>query len=149
MASLPSSPYYSSMRPSQHIIADALRSETLCAQVAAPHWPLIDAATKRALRDFLREVESRYSVVETRLYGSRARGDFEPDSDADIAVVLKGRRGDRTAVVQDMAVIAFHVMMDTSVMVEGLPLWEDEFVDPLVFPNPKLIENIRREGVRL
>ena len=29
------------------------------------------------------------------LYGSRARGDHKPDSDADIAVILKGERGDR------------------------------------------------------
>jgi antitoxin ChpS len=48
-----------------------------------------------------------------------------------------------------MAVIAFHVMMDTGVMVEGLPLWEVEFADPVGFSNPRLIENIRREGLRL
>jgi predicted nucleotidyltransferase len=137
------------MRASKHIITDVIPGETLGAQIEAPVRRSIDAATERALRGFLREVESRYAVVETRLYGSRARGDFRQDSDADIAVVLQGRRGDRAAVVHDMAVIAFHVMMDTGVMVEGLPLWEDEFADPMEFSNPKLIENIRREGLRL
>jgi len=137
------------MRLGQHTIADAILGETQEVRVEALHWPSIDAATERALRGFLREVERRYCVIETRLYGSRARGDFGPDSDADVAVVLKGKRGDRAAVAKEMAVIAFHVMMDTGVMVEGLPLWEDEFADPMGFSNPKLIENIRREGLRL
>jgi antitoxin ChpS len=48
-----------------------------------------------------------------------------------------------------MAAIAFHVMMDTGVMVEGLPLWEDEFANPEGFANPKLIENIQSDGLRL
>ena len=44
------------------------------------------------------------------------RGDFRPDSDADVAVILKGRRGDRgAAVARDMAATAFHVMMETGV----------------------------------
>lgn len=115
----------------------------------APKRRSIDAATERAARAFLREIGGKYPVVESVLYGSRARGNFSPDSDADIAVVLKGQRGDRAAVVQDMAATAFHVMMDTGVMVEALPLWEDEFAHPEAFRNPKLIENIRREGVRL
>jgi predicted nucleotidyltransferase len=133
------------MVPSQHIIADVIYSEAL----DAPAWRVVDSATERAVRGFLREVERRFSVVEARLYGSRARGDFRPDSDADIAIVLKGQRGDRAAVVRDMAVIAFHVMMETGVMVEGLPLWEDEFSNPEVFSNLKLIENIQRDGLRL
>jgi predicted nucleotidyltransferase len=109
----------------------------------------IDAATERAVRAFLREIGGKYPVVESILYGSRARGDFRPDSDADIAVVLKGQHGDRAAVVQDMAATALHVMMDTGVIVDALPLWEDEFAHPEGLRNPKLIENIRREGLRL
>ena len=54
-------------------------------------------------------------------YGSRARGDHKPDSDADIAVILKGERGDRYKVSGDMAGIAFDVMMETGVMVRGCP----------------------------
>ena len=53
------------------------------------------------------------------------------------------------AAVKDMAAIAFHVMMETGVMVEALPLWADDLEHPGTFHNPRLLEHIRREGVRL
>ncbi len=148
MASFPSCSYYKVMTFSDQTIEDASRDQPIDMRVEPPPRPPIDAATKRAARVFLDEIASRYPVIESLLYGSRARGDFRPDSDADIAVILKGARGDRAAVVQNFAAIAFHVMMDTGVMVEGLPLWEDEFAEPGMFGNPKLIENIRRDGLR-
>jgi hypothetical protein len=49
----------------------------------------------------------------------------------------------------DMAGIAFDVLLETGILVEALPLWEDEWEHPERFNNPFLIENIRREGVRL
>jgi hypothetical protein len=63
--------------------------------------------------------------------------------------VLEGTTGNRYAVGGDMAGIAFDVMMETGVLVEALPLWADELKRPEAFSNPALIENIRREGLRL
>jgi DNA invertase Pin-like site-specific DNA recombinase/predicted nucleotidyltransferase len=134
---------------SQSTISRLADTVTLSPVARSPVARTIDAATERAARAFLGRIADRYAVIESILYGSRARGDFGPDSDADIAVVLKGERGDRAAVAQDMAGTAFHVMMDTGVMVEALPLWEEEFEHPEVFRNPRLIEAIRREGLRL
>ena len=48
-----------------------------------------------------------------------------------------------------MAGIAFDVLLETGVLVEALPLWEDEIQHPELFGNPGLIQTIRREGVRL
>ena len=111
--------------------------------------PEIDADTERAARAFLRHLEGRYAVREAILYGSRAHGTHNPDSDADIAVVLDGEHGDRTAASLDMAGIAFEVMMETGVMVQALPLWPDELTRPETFANPALIKNILRDGIRL
>ena len=94
-------------------------------------------------------LKGKYPVIEGILYGSRARGDHQPDSDADIAVILRGERGDRAAASLDMAGIAFHVMLKTGVMVQGLPLWEDELRQPDTFSNPVLIKNILRESIHL
>jgi DNA invertase Pin-like site-specific DNA recombinase len=111
--------------------------------------PSLDAETERAARVFMQRIEGKYSPIEGLVYGSRARGDHKPDSDADLAVILKGERGDRYKVSGDMAGIAFDVMMETGVLVSALPLWEEEFRQPERFSNPALIANIKREGLRL
>ena len=111
--------------------------------------PQLDEETGLAARAFMRRLEGRYSVIQAFLFGSRARGAHSPDSDADIAVVLTGARGDRTAAALDMAGIAFDVLLETGVLVEALPLWEEEMRSPELFSNPGLIQSIAREGVRL
>ena len=111
--------------------------------------PNVDPQTARAAQSFLRHLGARYQVREAILFGSRARHTHRPDSDADIAVVLDGAHGDRTAAALDMAGIAFNVMMETGVMVEALPLWADDVDHPGIFHNPRLLEHIRREGVPL
>ena len=62
--------------------------------------------------------------------GSRARGDHKPDSDADLAVILKGERGDRYEVSGDMAGIAFDVMMETGVFVIRYPYGKTNLTSP-------------------
>ena len=119
------------------------------APLAIPVRPQLDAQTELAARAFLRRLDGRYSVRQAILFGSRARGSHGADSDADIAVVLNGARGERTAAALDMAGIAFEVMLETGVLVEALPLWEDELNRPERFSNPGLIKAILREGVRL
>ena len=114
-----------------------------------PIEPALDEETSRAARAFLRRLEGRYPVIQGILFGSRARGTHRTGSDADLAVVLKGRPGDRTAAALDMAGIAFEVMLDTGVLVEALPLWDDELKRPKSFSNPALIHAIQREGLRL
>jgi uncharacterized protein len=109
----------------------------------------IDSATARATQAFLRHLAQRYSIREAILFGGRARRNHRPDSDADIAVVLDGAHGDRTAAALDMAGIAFNVMLETGVMVEALPLWTDDLEYPDTFHNPRLLDRIRREGIRL
>jgi len=114
-----------------------------------PARPALDAETERAARVFMQRIESKYPAIEGLVYGSRARGDHKPDSDADLAVILEGERGDRYEVSGDMAGIAFDVMLETGVLVSPLPLWEEEFRQPERFSNPALIANIKREGLRL
>jgi DNA invertase Pin-like site-specific DNA recombinase/predicted nucleotidyltransferase len=121
------------------------------ADAAAPLTdpPRLDPETERAARAFIGRLDGRYSVREGIVFGSRARGDHGADSDADVAVVLAGAHGDHTAAALDMAGIAFDVLLETGILVEALPLWEDEIAHPESFGNPALIEAIRREGVRL
>lgn len=109
----------------------------------------IDPQTAHAARVFLERIAKRFPVDHAILYGSRARHAHRPDSDADIAVVIRGKAGDRPAAAIAMAGIAFDVLLDTGILVQALPLWNEELAHPAQFSNPALIDNIRREGIRL
>ncbi len=109
----------------------------------------IDSSTEQAARRFLGRLAGDAKVMGAYLFGSRARNAYRPDSDADIAVLLRGNHGRRVDEAMRLADIAFDVMLETGVLVEALPVWEDEWDDPSLFPNPALLENIRREGIRL
>ncbi len=104
---------------------------------------------EQAVALFLGALRKTYAVNEVRLFGSRARGDFRPDSDVDLAVVLHGERGDVWQTAQALANITFDVLGETGVAVSALPLWHDEFDHPERAKNPTLIRNIRRDGIRL
>lgn len=108
-----------------------------------------DAETENAARLFLSRLSRQYTIASALLFGSRARGSSRSDSDTDIAVVLRGDHGRRVEEALKMADIAFDVMLETGVLVEAIPLWESEWEHPETFNNPALIENIRREGLRL
>ena len=105
--------------------------------------------TEQAIQAFLSQVRQRYEVTGAFLFGSHARTDFRPDSDTDVAVLLHGTPKPRIDAALDMAEIAFDVLMDTGILIEALPIWDEEWEHPERFNNPALIENIRREGIRL
>lgn len=109
----------------------------------------LDPETERAARAFLDKTAAHYDVVGAILFGSRARRSHRPDSDADIAVLLRGASGPRLDTALNLADIAFDVLLETGILVEGLPIWEDEWQHPESSSNPALIENIHRDGVRL
>ena len=108
--------------------------------------PPIDVDRLRAARRFLDEIRARHAVRDAYLFGSRARGTHEPDSDADIAVVLLGDRG---ATIIDMAGVAFDVMRDLDIHIQAVPRWEGKFDTPKICSNASLVWNVRRGGVRL
>jgi antitoxin ChpS len=44
-------------------------------------------------KQFLENVSRHFEVKHGYLFGSRARGDHHPDSDTDIAILIKGEKG--------------------------------------------------------
>ena len=103
--------------------------------------------TEQTARLFLAKVNSRFDTAGAILFGSQARRDAHHDSDADLAILLKGKPGHRLDVALEMADMAFDVMLATGLMIDALPLWEEEWLHPETFNNPALLENIRREGI--
>jgi predicted nucleotidyltransferase len=109
----------------------------------------IDPNTERAIRAFLAGIEGRYDIAGVILYGSRARGTHDKESNADLAVILKGERRRFLPVKLDMGDTAFDVMLETDILISPLPVWVDEWEHPEDSWNPALLGNIGREGIRL
>ncbi len=109
----------------------------------------IDHATEEAVRRFLSLIAGRYDMAGAIVYGSRARGTHRPDSDADVAVLLRGERQRFLSAKLDMADVAFDVLLETGILISPLPIWLDEWEHPENYSNPALLRNISREGVRL
>jgi len=108
----------------------------------------IDPDTEEAVRRFLALIAVRYNVAGAILYGSRARGTHHDESDADVAVLLKGEPS-HYKTVMDMAKSSFRVLLETRIPISPLPIWLDEWEHPENYPNPVLLYHIRHEGIPL
>jgi predicted nucleotidyltransferase len=105
-----------------------------------------DALTTNAIRVFLERVSEKYDVSSAKLFGSQARSNARPDSDFDIAIILRGKRGDFIGTKLEMTDMAYDALLEGGIHIQALPVWEDEFLHPEDYSNPHLLENIEREG---
>lgn len=109
----------------------------------------VDRDVLDAAREFIRRISDRYQVQRAILFGSRIRGTHRPDSDIDLAILLPGKPGRFLSTKLDMVDTAFDVLLDTGIYIQPLPIWEDQWEHPETHSNPRLMENIEREGVTL
>jgi antitoxin ChpS len=106
-------------------------------------------ATLLATRAFAARVAVAYPTQQTILFGSRARGTAHDESDADVAVILKGQPGNFIKTKMAMNDIAYDILLDTGIRIQPLPVWEPEWEHPEQYSNPHLLHNIAVEGIRL
>lgn len=109
----------------------------------------LDPATSEAIRLFLERVSEKYDVSQAMLFGSKARQTAHSESDTDVAVLLRGKRDDLLKTKLSMADMAYDVLLETGVLIQALPIWEEEWQHPETYSNPYLLANIAREGLRL
>ncbi len=77
------------------------------------------------------------------------RGTHRPDSDADVAPLLRGDHQRFLTTKLAMADLAFDVLLETGIAISPLPFWLDEWEHPEAYSNPHLLWAIAREGVQL
>jgi len=97
-----------------------------------------------ALRQLKRELEELYGerLKGLYLFGSRARGDAEPDSDVDVAVVLDEFEY-ASDPLQEMAPIFDRLSLECDLVFAAVPVREGEWRTK----RSPLLLNLRREGV--
>jgi predicted nucleotidyltransferase len=81
------------------------------------------------------------------VFGSRAGGDFGPNSDADVAVFLD-HVSEPIREQMGMCDDAHDIWMETSIRIEPWALEEASLTDPDWYRAARLVKTIRREGVR-
>lgn len=82
--------------------------------------PPSEAAVAQALTAYAESVKTAYGprLVGLFLFGSRARGDHRPDSDADIAVVLTHFDGSAIAEKMELVDLGFDALTEAGVMIQ-------------------------------
>lgn len=109
----------------------------------------LDPDTENAVRHFLSVVAQRHDLAGAIVFGSRARGSHRRESDADVAVLLKGPHQPVLRTTLALADVAYDVLLETGIDIAPFPIWMDQWAHPEIHSNPALLGNIAREGIRV
>jgi len=96
--------------------------------------------TESAVRDFLSRIPADIRLEQAILFGSRARGEHRPDSDADVALILL-ERGDNDSAVSRF----YYAMFD---LAQAALLRAGITEDKLPRTHSGVIEAFRRHAVQ-
>jgi predicted nucleotidyltransferase len=107
----------------------------------------LDPETEGTARDFLSRLPTNLRLEGAILYGSRARGESRPDSDADLALILEG--GIDWALVGSLAELAYEVFLERGVQIQPVPISLRDWLHPEGFMRPGFLRNIARDGIIL
>jgi uncharacterized protein len=122
----------------------------LPARNAAAGRQVIDPATRKALAEFKAVLNRCYGerLRGVYLFGSRARGDHRPDSDADVAVFLDqvvDPLGEQLGLVDR----GYPILLDTGINIQPWVFEYASLADPANHRASYLVRAIREEGIGL
>jgi antitoxin ChpS len=111
---------------------------------------ILDPGTRIALTSFKALLAARYGerLRSIYLFGSRARGEQRPDSDADVAVFLD-QVTDPIGEQFDLIDAGYDILLETGVNIQPWVFDEASVTDPGHYPAPHLVARIRQDGVCL
>lgn len=117
----------------------------------------IERSAYVALQDFIQRISdnANWAIVDLILYGSRARGDHDAESDVDVAVIVEDDGNDierMRKIRYELIDHAYDSMLalftnETSLRIHPLPIPKAHWDNPSLFQNPYLIQNIQQEGI--
>lgn len=109
----------------------------------------LDPKTRAALNGFRALLAKRYGdrLHGVVLFGSRARGDHRPDSDADVAVFIEDSN-DPIRDQMDIAGEAYHIFLDQGLLIQPW-VFKGSPERPDTSRAARLLQAVRKDGVRL
>jgi uncharacterized protein len=83
------------------------------------------------------------------LFGSRARGDHEPDSDVDVAVILDPEIASSAATKDAILDITYELMLERGHYIQAWILEKGCLDQPAGHPHAQITRAVLRDGVRV
>ena len=105
---------------------------------------MLTETDRRIVCEFQRRLADTVPVLDLRVFGSRVRGDAEPDSDLDVFVVLETCTPELRRRISE---IAWEVGFEMDCVISTVVATRDELEHGAMGASP-LILNIEREGVQ-
>ncbi len=90
-------------------------------------------------------LSQRFTLIDLRLYGSKARGEGSPDSDLDVMIEIPNY--DRAA-ISEIDDIVYHINLKHDVLVSTVIFGKDEIDEGPMSESP-IYKVIHREGIPL
>jgi hypothetical protein len=105
-------------------------------------------AERKALDDYVAAVRGHYGarLVDILIFGSRARGDARPDSDADVAVILRDGDWGFWTEQMNLAGLAYDVLLDQGLFIQPWPISLSAWETPATSQKRYFIEEIRKDA---
>lgn len=105
------------------------------------------SAVARAVDAYAGVLRQKYgsSLKGLYIFGSRARGDFRPYSDVDVAVVLDDSTGQASQVLP-LSELAYDVFLETGAEIQPWAFREAEWEQPDGSASPDLVRSAKRDG---
>ncbi len=104
---------------------------------------------REAAMQFADKISQEFDVERLILFGSRAHGNYQPDSYADVAVILHQFPGDYMEIKFELCFFAYDLLVETGVRFQPIPISAADWKDPGGHANPDLLEHIALEGIML
>lgn len=108
---------------------------------------LSETVAKEVKAALVRTYGSRLAAL--YVFGSRARGDHGPDSDLDLAVILRNAPSSLARADDALLDVTYPIEIDHGVHIQAWALAADETGQPSTAFRSRLAETILREGVLL